>query len=185
MATATVVTAAAMAVIETDPATDTQLVSPMGSGATAASAGQETEAGLGLARARMLIQMKSVLGILLAVAAPGTDTVEVVGTVEETAAATTIAAAAVEARARALPAATEAVTTDTATAPPALVASATLTIDVAAAVVAPLRRSQPKTTATSAQFSSSRSRSARRCATSVLSSKPSALWLRPRSSRTE
>lgn len=130
-------TAAVMAAIETDPEIATQLVSQMGRGATAVSAGEEMEADLGLARARMLTQMKSrQLGTPPTGATRATDTVEVVAATVETAAAISTAVA-VEVGVRDLPTVTEATVarTDTATVPlaTALAVSVIRTIVVAAA----------------------------------------------------
>lgn len=163
MVAVTTVTAVTTAVMTVEAAgTDINLVSRMGSGATAVSAGEETEADLGRVRARMLTQMKIVLGTLVA-AAPETVTVEVVGTAA-TAAAVTTTAAADEVVALAPRAVIEMIVVRIATVI-AFPVIGTLMTAVAVADVALAPRSHPKMTVTSAPFSFSRSLSVPRHAT--------------------
>lgn len=192
--TATLV-AMVVIVIETDPEIATQLVSQMGSGATAVSAGEEMEADLGraIARARMLTQTKTMTDTPHAGAVRATDTVETVEavavTVPETAAAITTAAAA-EVDVRALPAVTEAIAARIAIVIAPLdqhAVSTTRMIVVAAATVDDTHQPphRMRMTGTSVLSSFSRSHSARQCATLRLSSKLSDLLLKHKLLRTE
>lgn len=155
----------------------TVIVSPMETGDEAATetTAEETEAVL--VQAKVLTQMKTVIGPAAAARATAVEVVEAV-TVE----ATSIAVEVVRVPAPLATVATIGTAIGRATAVPA-----TVVMSAATAVAMPPRPSprSPKTTATSAPSSSSRSLSALRPATCAPSSRGLALLSKLRSSRTE
>jgi hypothetical protein len=156
-----------------------QPVSQMETGAIAVSVDIEMGADLGLARARMLTQMKIVLGIPVE-ATPVTAIVEVVVTVAIVPVAISTAEA-VEVDALA-PLAVTIARTVTAIAPVTALVVTTIVAAAAVAVLPPLR-SPARMIETSEQFSCSRSPLVPRRATSAFSSRRPAQLSRHRLSR--
>ena len=179
----TIATAAVMAVIVIAAVIATSLVSQMESGAIAVSVGIETEAGLDLARARMLTPMKIVLGTL-AGAAPVTVIVEAVVT-EVTARVATTTAEADVADARALLVVIVAMTATVIALVTAHAVIERVMSVVAVADAAPPPPKLQRTIGTSALSSCSRSPSVQRPATFAPSLRTLAKLWRRRSSRIE